>query len=182
MVIQAVVDIDVDVDFGLAKAIKICSECGLKKVVSDSVKRMIHIVLIDDVEEKIRCLSSIKGFFTIDLRLFLRLCIYDNNVLKKLGIVPIPKVLSERSKIVGYAYVDDKICLLRKTSKQAVVMIQVLKTKSIPTFIEPSQYLIQTSNTYIYEKTLEILKVLRSFESKLAPIISNMCSEGNYSL
>jgi len=177
MVIQAIVDIDVDVDFGLAKALKICSQCGLKNAVGNSIKKTIHIVITDNIVEKIACLSSIKGFFTVDLRLFLEICSYNYAILKKLGVNPIPKIFYEQSKILGYIYVDNKVSLFEKTSKQGVVIVRVLKTKSLPIFIEPSQYLIQASNSDIYEKTVEILNILKKLQSILTPLISSVCSE-----
>jgi hypothetical protein len=177
MAIQAVVDIDVDIDFGLVKALRICSQCGLRNVVSDSVKRAIHIVITDNVEEKIACLSSIKGFFIIDLRLFIELCSLDHALLKKLGINPVPRALYEQSRVIGYIHVDNKVCILEKTSRQGVVMVRVLKSKTLPTFIEPSHYLIQAPNTIINEKFLESLNILKKVNSTLTPLIMNICSK-----
>lgn len=179
MVLQAVIDIDVEPSFGLAKSLRICTQCGLKNIVSDSVKRVIHIVITENIEEIIRCLSTIKGFFVIDLRLLLELCSYDNNFLKKLGVIPIPKALSKQSRILGYTYINNTLYVFEKTSKKGVVLARMLKTKNIPTFIEPSHYLIQATNENLLEKVLHSLNALRSLESRLKPLITRICVEGD---
>ncbi|MEM4789306.1 MAG: hypothetical protein QXM55_01300 [Ignisphaera sp.] len=178
MNIKALVDIVVDIDFGLAKAIKICSSCGLKKTIGDSIKYTIHTVIVENIEDKLKCLSDIKGFFTVDLRLFVKLCKLDRSVLKSLGIILVPKTVYERSKTIGYTYVNSKLCILEKTSKDNIVLIRALKTKTPPVFLEPSLYLISAPNTEIVNKVLDTLHILRILNDRLSISLTRQCVEG----
>lgn len=166
MVIQAIIDIDVDKDFGLAKALRICQGCGVRSIISNSVKGSINIVIVRDIEDKIRCLSSIKGFFTVDLRLLIKLCNLDNSTLKAIGVTPTPRTIS--SRILGYMYIDNKPCVFMKTSKKNIVLVRVLRSKSIPIFLEPSLYLIQALSEEVVNKVLDVLNTLRMLENKLS--------------
>lgn len=162
MVIQAIVDIDVDFDFGLTRAIKICNNCGLQRFISDSIKRLIHTVILDDIESKIRCLSCIKGFFTVDIRLLQKLCSLDTNIIKILELVPLPKAITKR--IIGYSYIGNKIYIVEKTSKNNIIMIRILNLKTMPLVLEPSFYLIRAPNSEIVDKVLEVFRLLKIIE------------------
>jgi|GEM_PF-1194537 len=175
--IQAVVDIDVGVEYGLAKALRICKECGLEKIASDSIKRTIHTLISGDVEEKIKCLSRIAGFFTVDLRLFVKLCSLDRKTLKSLGVVPYPKTTVGTSRVLGYVMMDGTTCVVEKTSKNNVVLIRALKSSSAPLIIEPSMYLIQAYNTEITEKILKPLRTLKSLGERLENAIPRVCKQ-----
>ncbi|MEM1525828.1 MAG: hypothetical protein QW775_01555 [Ignisphaera sp.] len=177
MYIKALIDIDVDLDFGLAKALRISNSCDLKKILSDSVKHVIHTVITENIEDKVKCLSSIKGFFTVDLRLFMKLCKLDRNTLKSLGIKVAPKTFYERSKIIGYTYADNKLCIVEKTSKDNIVLVRVLKSKMLPIFVEPSLYLISAPNTEIVDKVLEILNILKTLNKRFSTNLVELCRE-----
>lgn len=175
MAIQAIVDIDVDVDFGLARALRICQGCGARNITSDSIRRSISMVIVKDVEDKIRCLSIIKGFFTVDLRLVIELCNLDNNTLKVVGITPVPRGVAGR--ILGYTHLDNKLCVFVKTSKKNVVIARILRSKNIPVFLEPSAYLIQAPSEEILNKVLDVLNTLKILENRLSMDIAKVCPE-----
>lgn len=177
MYIKALIDIDVDVDFGLAKALRICDSCGLKKIISDSVKHIIHTVITENIENKVKCLSSIKGFFTADLRLFMKVCKLDRNTLKSLGITVVPKTFYEQSKVIGYTYVNNRLSIIEKTSKDNIILVRVLKSRTLPIFVEPSLYLISAPNTEIVDKVLDILNILRTLNERFSTNLVELCRD-----
>lgn len=177
MSLQVVIDIDVDMDFGLTKALKICRECGSERLFSDSMKRIIHIVISEDVEDKISCLSSIKGFFTVDLRLFVKLCRLDPAILKALGVTIVPKAMSKR--IIGYIHIDNRVCILEKTSRENTVMVRVIKGRTIPTILEPSLYLIHGTNNEIINRVIDTLRILEIFRNMVLSTINDICMRGS---
>lgn len=175
MIVQAAIDIDVDLDFGLAKAIRIAHGCGLKRLYGDSIKRVIRVFVSGDVDDKIRCLSSIKGFFTVDLRLLIELCKTDRETLKTLGVAPTPRALPGR--IIGYAQVGGRLYMLEKTSREGTVIVRLLRTRSPPTFVTPSLYLIQTPSSEVVGKVFEVLEALKAFGSTISGTLSSVCSQ-----
>lgn len=175
MKMQAIIEIDVDIDFGLARALRICSECGLKQVYSDSVKRLIRLAVLEDIKEKIECLSSIKGFFTIDLRLFIKICILENRALRTIDITPTPKHISKR--VIGYTYVKNRLCIFEKTSQANTLMVRVLNVKTLPTILEPSMYLIRGTNNDIIAKVSEALDILTVLRNRMQTDIARICRE-----
>ncbi|MEM0371887.1 MAG: hypothetical protein QXY23_04850 [Ignisphaera sp.] len=167
--IQAIIDITIDPDFGYAKALKIASQCSVKKLYGDSEKRILHILLPDDVEEGIKCLSSIKGFFNIYLRLVIKIIKSDDNIWRKIGIKPVPKGLSKR--FVGYMEIENHVCLVEKTTKNDTFLVKVLKTKNLPAIIEPSMYLIYGNSTSILNSISTYLRILQTFIERVNEVL-----------
>ncbi|MEM3981011.1 MAG: hypothetical protein QXF79_07155, partial [Ignisphaera sp.] len=81
-------------------------------------------------------------------------------------------------KTIGYTYVNSKLCILEKTSKDNIVLIRALKTKTPPVFLEPSLYLISAPNTEIVNKVLDTLHILRILNDRLSISLTRQCVEG----
>ncbi|MEM1541730.1 MAG: hypothetical protein QW101_03685 [Ignisphaera sp.] len=167
--IQAIVDITIDPDFGYTKALKIANQCFVKKLYGNSEKRILHILLLGDIEEGIKCLSSIKGFFNIYLRLVVKIAKSDDSVWRKIGIKSAPKGLSKR--FVGYMEIENHVCLVEKTAKNDTFLVKVLKTKNLPAIIEPSVYLIYGDSTSILNSISTYLRILQTFTERVNEVL-----------
>lgn len=165
--IQALIEITVDPDFGFAKALRIVYSCIGKKLYGDSERRYIRIVITSNLENSIKCLFNIKGFFNIDLRLILDLSSYSTIILKTLNVKPILQKLSKR--YIGFLKFEDNLYLIEKTSKNNKIIIKMLKTKNFPAVIEPSMYLIYGCNEII-DEVITRLKILKKVENKILEI------------
>lgn len=173
--IRATVDIAVDPDFGYAKALRVVQVCSIKKLYGDSEKRMIRIILIDNIEEAVKCLSSIKGFFNVYIRLLINLPL-GSNVWQKLGLKPAPKSLSKR--VIGYIEIENHLCLIEKVPKSNKFLVKVLKTKNPPVILEPSMYLVYGDNTTIVDNVLKYLKILQTLMDRVNAILSRKQDSG----
>jgi hypothetical protein len=165
------VAIVVDESYGFVKAVRVLvNGCGIKTddMAVDSFRNTIQIQVTDI--EKLRCVTSVKGSITAEVKYTIT-C--DRNLKKLLKDLSFSILPLESQRIVGYKAVGNAMVIVKRTSNPSVYFLTpcFIRNFTIPLPSTACTYMINKADDI--ERLKEVIEVVLDIGKK----ILNLCRE-----
>ena len=165
------VTIVVDESYGFVKAVRaLVNECGIKTsdMAVDSFRNTIQIQVTDI--EKLRCVTSVKGSITAEVKHTITCNRNLKKLLKDLSFSVLPL---ESQRIIGYKAFDNAIVIVKRTSNPSVYLLTpcFIKNFTIPLPSTACTYMINNADDV--ERLKEVIEIVLDIGKK----VLNLCRE-----
>ena len=159
----------VDESYGLVKAVRtLVNSCGIKTddIAVDSFRNTIQTQVTDI--EKLRCVTSVKGSITAEVK---HTVTCDRNLKRVLKDLSFSVLSLESQRIVGYKAVGNAIVIVKRTSNPSVYLLTpcFIRNFTIPLPSTACTYIINRADDV--ERLKEVIEIVLDIGEK----ILNLC-------
>ncbi len=163
------IDIALNEDFGIIKALRIAQECKARIISLDSNRNIMSLSLKNPTYDDIKCLSRINGYVSIEPKITINLCNYKVDFLSLLRDSDLSyKRFSPLGRLLCSIELKRGAIAIWKTSKECIFMGRYLNTKRVSPPISPSSYTIIGRWTEILPIINVLLTDLNEFTQKIS--------------
>jgi len=164
------IDIALNENFGIIKALRIAQECKANIVSLDSNRNTISLSLKDPTYDDIKCLSRIDGYVSIEPRIIINLCNHKVDLFSLLRNANLNyKRFSSLGRLICFIELKKGVVAIWKTSKECIFLGRYLNTKRVSPPISPSSYTV-------IGRWTEVLSIINTLLTDLNEFIQQIVS------